>query len=135
MKKRYTVILVVLLAGLMLSACGNAVNLNDTQWQLTELNGQPVLEDVKVTLNLTDGKLGGNDGCNTYGGSFTVKGNEFKAGDDIFSTMMYCSDTINAQSTAFHTALSQAVSFKMTDQSLSLMGADGTVLAVFSLTK
>lgn len=135
MKKRSTVILVILLAGLMLSACGNTANLNDTQWQLTELNGQPVLEDVKVTLNLTDGKLGGNDGCNTYGGSYTVKGNEFKAGDDIFSTMMYCSDTINTQSTAFYTALSQAVSFKMNDQSLFLMDVAGNVLAEFSLTK
>ena len=135
MKKRYTVILVVLLTGLILGACGKIPNLNNTKWQLTEINGQPALEDSKVTLNLNDGKLGGTDGCNTYGGSYTVKGVEFKAGDDIFSTMMYCSDTINTQSTAFYTALSQAVSFKIQEQTLALIGENGTTLLEFSMAK
>ena len=132
MIKRILSIFSILLAVSLLAACASAPNLKSTRWQLTQLNGQPALEGVTVTLNLEEESLGGSDGCNTYGGSYTSKGSAFKTGGDFFSTMMYCSDTINSQATAYYTALDQATSFTLQDNTLSLMDAGGTVLAVFT---
>jgi heat shock protein HslJ len=132
MIKRILSIFCFLLAVALLAACASGPNLKSTRWQLTELNGQPALEGVTVTLNLEADTLGGSDGCNTYGGSYTSKGSAFKTGGDTFSTMMYCSDEINNQSSAYYTALNQASSFTLQDQTLSLLDASGTVLVVFT---
>ncbi|MCU0240369.1 MAG: META domain-containing protein [Pyrinomonadaceae bacterium] len=59
------------------------------KWKLTKLVGVEKLSE-KITLNVSkDGKIGGNGGCNTFGGSYTVKKAKitFK---DIFSTKMFC---------------------------------------------
>jgi heat shock protein HslJ len=123
----------ILITVSLLAACASGPSLKSTRWQLAQLNGQPALEGVTVTLNLEEDSLGGSDGCNTYGGSYTSKGSAFKTGSDIFSTMMYCSDEINSQSTAYYTALGQAASFTLQDNTLSLLDANGTVLAVFTI--
>lgn len=132
MIKRTSAVFCILIAVSLLAACASTPGLKSTRWQLTQLNGQPALEGVTVTLNLEEDILGGSDGCNTYGGSYTSKGSAFKTGSDIFSTMMYCSDEINNQSTAYYTALDQAASFNLDGQALSLLDANGTVLAVFT---
>ena len=135
MKRIRLATLCVLILGLLLSACTPDTNLNNTNWRLVSLGSQPALADLDVTLNLKDGQLGGSDGCNSYGGSYMSKGSEFTVGTDIVSTMMYCNDTINSQSVAYYMALSQAASFKLEDQTLSLLDANGTVLMEFSRTK
>jgi heat shock protein HslJ len=132
MKRIRLATLCVLILGFLLSACKPDTSLKNTNWRLVNLGGQPALADVDVTLNLEDGQLGGSDGCNSYGGSYTSKGSEFTVGTDIVSTMMYCTDTINIQSVAYYTALSQVASFKLKDQTLSLLNTNGTVLMDFS---
>jgi heat shock protein HslJ len=133
MIKRILSIICIFLAASLLAACASAPGLKSTRWQLTQLNGQPALEGVTVTLNLEEDTLGGSDGCNTYGGSYTSKGSAFKTGGDIFSTMMYCSDTINNQATAYFTALDQATSFTLQDNTLSLLDASRNVILQFSI--
>jgi len=132
MKRISLATLFVLILGFLLSACKPDVSLKNTLWRLVSLGGQPALADVEVTLNLEDGQLGGSDGCNSYGGSYTSKGSKFTVGADIVSTMMYCTDTINYQSVAYYTALSQVASFKLEDQTLALVDANGKVLMEFS---
>lgn len=131
MKTRFLFLGTLFIALTLLSACGKSDSLNGTHWQLAELNGAPVLTDAIVTLNFESGNLGGSDGCNTYGGSFTAKGSSFTVGTDIFSTMMYCSDTINVQATAFYSALNQAAEYRIDGGSLSLLDSSGNVLALF----
>lgn len=133
MKKGTFDILCFLVTTALLVACAGGPNLKGTRWQLTQLNGQPVLEGVTVTLNFEADTLGGSDGCNTYGGSYTTKSSAFKTAGDIFSTMMYCSDVINNQATAYYTALNQAASFTLKDQTLSLLDDSGMALAEFTI--
>jgi len=132
MKKIKIAFLSVLILMILLTACASETKLNNTSWHLTALAGQPVLAGAEVTLNLEDGQLGGSDGCNSYGGSYTSKGSEFAVGTDIVSTMMYCNDGINNQSVTYYTALSQAASFKLKGQTLSLLDTNGSVLMEFS---
>jgi heat shock protein HslJ len=131
MKTIKTILVIIMVMGILLTACGSAPSLNGTKWRLTRLAGQPALTETEVTLNLDDGALGGNDGCNSYGGSYTSEGNTIKVGTDIISTMMYCNEQIQTQTNAYYDALLKAVTFKLTSGKLSLQDSSGTVLAEF----
>lgn len=133
MQKFSTILILGVVFLTLLSACQGGNSLNETQWQLTLLNGLPAMPDVTVTLNLGEGEIGGSDGCNTFGGSYKVKGSSIEFGEDIFSTMMYCGDEINAQSTAYYQALTETASYTMENQTLALLDGNGVTLAVFSL--
>lgn len=119
---------------MLLSACGNQTptSLEGSSWILVEINGQPVLADPLVTLSFKDGQLGGTDGCNHYGGSYTAQGSQLTIGKDIFSTMMACEEDIMQQASAYITALTNALQYKISGKSLKLIDGNGAVLAVFN---
>ena len=133
MKIRFFIVIGVI-TSMILSACSSKTpaSLDGSAWILTELNGQPVLSEPLVTLNFSDGKLGGTDGCNHYGGSYTVNGSQFSAGQDIFSTLMACEEGIMQQASAFLSALTSAVKYEINGGKLSLLDENGAALAVFS---
>lgn len=132
MKKQLIAISLILTLVVLLSACSTQTSLVDTKWQLTSLAGNAPLADVNVTLNFSKDAIGGNDGCNTYGGSYKSTKDTITFGNDIFSTMMYCTDEIAVQYQAFYESLKQTASYKITDGNLSLVDANGTVLAEFA---
>jgi len=131
MKAMKTISVMIVILGILLTACGSAQSLNGTKWRLTHLAGQPVLTETEVTLNLDDGALGGNDGCNSYGGSYSSEGNTIKVGTDIISTMMYCNEQIQTQTNAYYQALLGAATYKLSGGKLSLLDSSGTILAEF----
>lgn len=131
MKTIKTILVTIMVLGILLTACGSTPSLNGTKWRLTRLAGQPALTETEVTLNLDDGALGGNDGCNSYGGSYTSEGSTINVGTDIFSTMMYCNEQIQTQTNAFYDALLKAETFKLANGKLSLFDSSGAVLAEF----
>lgn len=106
--------------------------LNGTGWILASLNGQPALEKVNVTLSFTDGNLGGNDGCNSYGGSYASDGATLSVGEEIISTMMACEQPIMDQASAFIAALKQTASFTIEGEQLALLDANGQPLATLA---
>lgn len=125
-------IVTVLLGMVLLSACAQQTNLVDTKWQLSDLPGQAIPAEVSVTLNLGTDSIGGSDGCNSYGGSYTAGESTIQFGEDIFHTEMYCSDEIQLVSTAYYAALVQSASFEVTSERLILKDADGNRLAEFA---
>ncbi len=131
MKALKTISVSIVVLGILLTACSSNLSLNGTKWRLTHLEGQPVLTETEVTLNLDSGTLGGNDGCNSYGGSYTSEGGSIKVGKDIISTMMYCNEQIQTQTNAFYQALLEASAFKLTSGKLIFLDSSGTVLAEF----
>jgi len=135
MKKQFITILILFTMLALLSACSTQSNLTDTKWQLTSLAGKTPLPDTNATLYFSKDAIGGNDGCNTYGGSYTATRDTISFGNDIFSTMMYCTDDIAVQYQAYYDTLNQAATYKITDGSLSLFDANGIVLAEFTANK
>jgi heat shock protein HslJ len=132
-KIRFLIIIGVI-TSMILSTCSSSapVNLNGSAWILTELNGQTVLSEPLVTLSFTDGKLGGTDGCNHYGGSYIVNGSQFSAGKDIVSTLMACEEGVMQQASAYLSALTSAVKFQVSGDKLTLSDANGIVLAILT---
>ncbi len=132
MNKKLIAICMILTLTLLLAACSTQAGLVDTKWQLTSLAGKTPLADVKVTINFSKDAIGGSDGCNTYGGSYKSTKDTITFGNDIFSTMMYCTDEIAVQYQAYYEALKQTAAYKINDGVLSLMDSKGTILAEFT---
>lgn len=99
----------VLLAAalLMLSACSsikktqhNSVDsrINNIIWSVTSYKGHALNEKdfanglPRISFNMQDGRISGTDGCNSFMGLATYKGNTIKAGP-IASTKMACTNT------------------------------------------
>lgn len=103
-----------------------------TSWILAQLNGQPALADVSVTLEFAGGRLGGSDGCNSYGGGYQVEGGKLKVDPNMVSTLMACADEIMQQASAYTAVLLQSPAFQVEAGQLTLLGEDGAALAVFA---
>jgi heat shock protein HslJ len=131
MKTTRRLILLILITGILLTACGSTPTLTNTQWRLTQLAGQPALASTEVIMNLADGALNGSDGCNSYGGSYKTSDDKFEVGPDMISTLMACDELIMTQSSAYYQALTQAATFKLAGTKLSLMDSAGSIVAEF----
>jgi heat shock protein HslJ len=114
----------------------NAAQLQANSWLLLELNGQPPVPGTEVTLNFDDEAIGGNSGCNVYGGSYELIDGRLTI-SDIFSTMMAClEDGVMEQEAAFHQALRDAATFTVSanGQTLELRNAEDVVVARLTAT-
>ena len=150
MKKNTTVRVLPFLAGAMIlipfllfAGCTGQVppesKLNGTGWTLVGYvhNGTPAqaLSGTTVTLDFgDDGRITGTAGCNRYFASYDVKGTAITIGS-AGSTMMYC-DTpgVMDQESAYFTLLSQAKTFTIKGDRLSLADAKGATILSFAKT-
>ena len=102
-------------------------------WRLTSYGPREslssALEDVEafVTFN-EDGTVTGTSGCNEFGGSYTVDGNEI-AFEEIISTLMLCDTPLMGQEEAMYQVLSETVAFQVEGNTLTIM--KNGVLLVF----
>ncbi|MBX7170679.1 MAG: META domain-containing protein [Pyrinomonadaceae bacterium] len=75
------------------------------------------LSEKPITLNISKNKIGGNGGCNSYGGDFLQKGKTVKF-SRILSTKMWCDNgVIESQ---YLNALGKSVSYRFINEQLIL---------------
>lgn len=101
-------------------------DLAGTKWTLVSLSGTPTDPATTTTLNITAGGVGGNGGCNTYGGKLVYTANGIEI-SDVFSTMMACEGLPQEQ--AYFKVLSDATGYAIEDGNLHLTDAEGKTLA------
>ncbi|WP_019008184.1 META domain-containing protein [Deinococcus aquatilis] len=66
-------------------------------YTLKQVNGQAAPKTSKpMTLMLDGGRIGGSDGCNSYGGSYRMEGNQLVLTSPLISTMMACAEETNS---------------------------------------
>jgi heat shock protein HslJ len=151
-----TITLVTLALVTVLAACGGFVEtvapadedsstsspLGDTEWVLTSLNGQGLIEGTNITLSFDEGSLSGFAGCNAYGGG--PDGGEVIATKDgsltipgLAITAQFCPspEGIMEQEQAYVEALSSAVTYRMTDDRLEIGDAAGETTLVLARKK
>ena len=69
-RKLLQLALITILPVIFLLGCSvESDELRGTAWEITSLNGKTLIEDTAITLYFDDGYLGGEMGCNGYGGS------------------------------------------------------------------
>jgi len=124
-------ITIVILSTFLLSACGliNAKDaLNGTSWLLTAIDDTPTLEGTKVTVEFSDGQIGGSSGCNSYGGSYETKGKKITT-SSIIMTMMACVEpSVMEQEQTFLQYLQDAQTFQISDEQLQIFDSNGKAL-------
>lgn len=106
-------------------------DLAGTTWLLTTLGENQAADDVDTTLtfNAEDGGVGGNGGCNSYGGTITFE----EAGtfdiSEVFSTMMACAEPAMSQERDFFAALDAAATYGLEGETLTLLDAEDNGVA------
>jgi len=126
-------LVVFTLTTLVLTACQPQASASITgTWVLIELNGNSVESDANIILIIEDGgTLAGSDGCNHLSGSYTIDGDKFSIGEDLIGTLMACEESIMERASEYTQALQKAETYKLVDNQLHLLDADGTVIAIF----
>ena len=125
-------LLVLFTVALNLTAAQTAptptASLLGTQWELQQIGSKAVSAERKPTLNFAEGRAGGHLGCNTGGGSYTLKNSSLQFGP-ILSTMMACDDPLMKLERDYSSALQKTLRFTLSEdgKTLRLLGT-GNVL-------
>lgn len=112
-------------------------SLVDTKWVLTKLNGDvvnftiPDLEQPFIKLTQKDYSVSGNGGCNSFGGTFSLKINQHIEFSQMLATMRHCED--NGIESVFMGNLQKTSTYVIVKDELTLKDENGYVLATFEL--
>jgi heat shock protein HslJ len=108
-------------------------SLTDTQWVLTEIDGEPPLGEAEITLVVDDSTAGGNSGCNYYGGTPHVTVGTFRL-VEIVATARACEDArLMDQESEYLAILAETSAWEIEGETLELLAATGERL-VFRAT-
>ncbi len=125
---------------LLLSACAaGGPSLAGTSWKLVSYGSKTAqtAATAGVDTNLTfgaDGKLGGNLGCNSMGGEYTLSGQKLTF-INIYATEMACQEPqMTQESTAFQ-ILQGETTFKVDGDVLTITSTDGNRVLTFTAIK
>jgi len=129
-------LLAILAMAVLLSACQTQTvskpMLTDTEWILTEINGQPVpggTETSPPTLRLssTDRRAAGFSGINRFGTGYELEGSTLKFGM-VMGTRMAGPPEAMAAEQDFLTALQSVRNWNITGQQLELSAGEKPLL-------
>jgi heat shock protein HslJ len=99
-------------------------------YDVIEIAGKNV-EGKGVTINITqeDGtyRIGGNNGCNTYGADIEYDGSRNIKIGMAMATKMYCKDTADIEQ-SFMDQLSKTASYRISNGDLLLLNESGDAL-------
>ena len=130
-------LLVFIAVAMMLTACGDFKTAGrvadlEGEWTLLTLNGASLLVDSTINIAFADEQVSGFSGCNSYGGSYTVKGSTLDF-EELAVTAMACfKEGVMAQEQAYTSALSNVTKFRVDGDRLELLDKSGTALLVYA---
>jgi putative lipoprotein len=118
-------LMLLVLAGCMISSRQATTDLPGTSWSLVDLDGADPVEGAVPTLEFGDeGTVSGNASCNTFSGEVTIEGSELSFGP-LATTRMACADPdAAAQETAFLLALESVESYTIDSEGRLVLEGD-----------
>ncbi len=112
-------------------------SLTSHTWTLTQLivdgHDLPLSDANPITLSLKsqDRSFSGSSGCNAYGGSYSITGNQIHF-EDFRGTLKFCDEAgVMEREVAYTQALSRVDSYHIDSATLTLEGDNGAVLMTF----
>lgn len=92
--ERYADQVTVTLNGQTLSGCGGENLIREVVWRLRAINDEPLPEDTQASIFLgSDGRIGGNSGCNVYSGQYTLEDGVLNVSENLVMTRRACVDS------------------------------------------
>ena len=102
-------------------------------WIVSKLVGIDSLsKSPTLTIDLEAKKISGNAGCNSYGGAFSIEGEQLKF-ETPFATKMYCTNMKIEK--AFFDCLQNTSNYKLVNGELTFFSKDGKELLAFSMVE
>ncbi len=120
-----TLTMIISLLTVLLSACGIKVSdpLDGSSWELYAWDKTRPVEGTTITIQFEAGQVSGSSGCNTYGGSYRVRGNTLQV-EGLVSTLMACADpALMEQESIYLQFLGGAQTFELTEGQLQVFGS------------
>ncbi len=109
------------------------LRLNDI-WLLTKIKGAVVeaaqVNTPQMEIHLRDGRIHGNDGCNSFNGAITQIGQKELRFGPIAATKKFCVNNMELPK-QFHAALAKVQSYSIQNNSLALFNAAGDEVLTF----
>src|SRR5690606_22327809 len=96
------------------------LGLADVRWELAKVESVPdgKIPEAYLEINSKENRLGGNSGCNGFGGNFEVSGDSIRI-SGIISTMMAC-ENLNGMDHAFLKGVEETDRFEIEGEQLRL---------------
>jgi heat shock protein HslJ len=135
---QYSLIIILILVSIL--GCSQKTDeLAGTSWELVSLNGKDLIEGTAITLEFTETYLGGQMGCNGYGGSpdsgkYISKGDgTFQIGDPFAVTVQLCSEPegIMEQEAEYIETLMTTSRYQVVDNHLEIGNESGEMILIF----
>lgn len=103
--------------------------LDGTSWELMAYGKTRPIIGTTISATFEDGEVSGSAGCNTYFGSYQVRGDTLMV-NEIAITEMACLEPAGAmeQELVYVEFLSDAQSFRSSDGQLQIFRSDGEAL-------
>lgn len=126
-----------ILAVIILAACAPAPTTDITGvWRLVSHGDPssltPAAAGVDTSIEFkADGTLGGNVGCNGFGGGYKVSGSTIEF-EQMISTLMFCEGPVGEQESAILAVFAESASFTMDGEMLTITSADGGTVVVLA---
>jgi len=107
--------------------------LTDTDWTLTQIEGETPLEGRGLDLSFAkDGRFGASAGCNRFMGEAEIDGEAITFPDKIAGTMMACPEGLAEQEETVLALLARVTSYQIEPTALILLDEEGTALLRYS---
>lgn len=107
---------------------GDPADLLAGSWRVIELAGDAVPDDAEITLNVGEASVGGNSGCNVYGGDLKLEEGTLSV-SQVFSTFRACEEPLLSRERALFAGLGAAVAFDIGPEGgLFLVSEDGAAV-------
>jgi len=104
-----------------------------TAWDVTGYNNGKqavvsLLNGTAITLDFNDGRVGGNSGCNSYGGAYTSTDTTLQV-SQLVSTLMACGapEGIMEQEQQYLAALQDSATYEISGDMLTIRDASGAM--------
>jgi putative lipoprotein len=125
------IVLVMLQGGQMHALGGGGVELTGVSWRAVTVGSEAIPADSGIYIRFeVDGSINGHGGCNGFFGSLERSDSGIVVGQ-LGSTRMACPGVIMDRETAFMNAVQKTRDFKFGSGGMSLLDAEGHVLATF----
>jgi heat shock protein HslJ len=126
--KKYLLILFIVSLAMTACAAENSADALLGAWVLESYGTvgslSPAVPDTEAGITFNeDGTLGGNSGCNGFGGNYTVEGNQVNF-SEIVSTLMFCDEPIGGQEEAFFQVLTDTAMYNVDGDTLTITNND-----------
>jgi heat shock protein HslJ len=111
-------------------------SLTGTDWNATMVGSADALSGVIAGTQPTAkfdeaGSVTGTDGCNRYHADYATEGDSLTVGK-LASTLVACESDVSGQAKDFKAAMGGATTFALDGATLTIYGADGRILLMFS---